>query len=86
MQQLLSAVEHLHSLQPPVIHRDIKPGNIMVLEHLEIRLIDFEIARVFKQDKNRDTRVMGSPVMLHRSSTGFIKVTAAVIYTPSERS
>jgi len=44
MQQLLSAVEHLHSLQPPVIHRDIKPGNIMVLEHLEIRLIDFEIS------------------------------------------
>ena len=64
MRQLLSAVEHLHSLQPPIIHRDIKPGNIMVLEHLEIRLIDFEIARVFKQDKNRDTRVMGSEMCI----------------------
>lgn len=71
MQQLLSAVEHLHSLQPPVIHRDIKPGNIMVLEHLEIRLIDFEIARVFKQDKNRDTRVMGSAGYASPEQYGF---------------
>lgn len=43
----------------------------MVLEHLEIRLIDFEIARVFKQDKNRDTRVMGSAGYASPEQYGF---------------
>lgn len=71
MRQLLSAVNHLHHLRPPIIHRDIKPGNIMVLDHLEIKLIDFEIAREFKLDKNRDTRVMGSAGYASPEQYGF---------------
>lgn len=71
MRQLLSAVEHLHQLQPPIIHRDIKPGNIMVLEHLDIRLIDFEIARVYKREQSRDTRVMGSAGYASPEQYGF---------------
>lgn len=60
MKQLLSAVSHLHHLRPPLIHRDIKPGNIMVMDQGQVYVIDFEIARVFKQDKSKDTQVLGS--------------------------
>lgn len=51
MQQLLSAVEHLHSLQPPVIHRDIKPDNILI-DKGHVVLIDFEIAKLMTTRKD----------------------------------
>lgn len=49
--QLLSAVEHLHSLQPPVIHRDIKPDNILI-DKGHVVLIDFEIAKLMTTRKD----------------------------------
>ncbi len=36
---------YLHGLNPPVIHRDIKPGNIMVRDTGELVLIDFGCVR-----------------------------------------
>lgn len=42
--QLLSALEYLHTQNPPVIHSDIKPANIMLKEDGNICLIDFNIA------------------------------------------
>jgi serine/threonine protein kinase len=39
--ELLSIVEHLHSLSPPLIHRDIKPGNVILAPGGEVWLVDF---------------------------------------------
>src|SRR5204863_1025804 len=37
---------HMHSQQPPLIHRDLKPDNIMLLEDQKsIKMIDFGTAR-----------------------------------------
>lgn len=45
-QQICDVLTLLHSQQPPVIHRDLKPDNIMLLEDgKSIRLIDFGTAR-----------------------------------------
>lgn len=41
--QILSAVEHAHSHN--IIHRDIKPLNIMITEEGVVKLTDFGIAR-----------------------------------------
>ncbi|WML36940.1 serine/threonine-protein kinase [Clostridium sp. OS1-26] len=53
-------VAYLHSFDPPIIYRDLKPSNIMITSSGKIVLIDFGISRVYKQDGNKDTIYMGS--------------------------
>jgi outer membrane protein assembly factor BamB len=49
MIQLCEVMSHLHNHKPqPVIFRDLKPSNIMLDPHGRIRLIDFNIAKVFE--------------------------------------
>ncbi len=39
--QILEILIYLHALNPPVIHRDIKPQNIIINDDGEIYLVDF---------------------------------------------
>ncbi len=43
--QLCDVLHYLHTRQPPVIFRDLKPSNVMVDRQSRLRLIDFGIAR-----------------------------------------
>lgn len=42
--QLCEALDYLHSQNPPIIHGDIKPANIMVTPEGDVCLIDFNIS------------------------------------------
>lgn len=44
MHQMCEVLEYLHSQRPPILHSDIKPGNIMVTENDDICLIDFNVS------------------------------------------
>lgn len=58
--QLLEVLDYLHTHDPVVVFRDLKPSNIMLTEQLELRLIDFGIARNYKQAQAQDTVKLGT--------------------------
>lgn len=43
--QLLDALTYLHSHQPPIIHRDIKPQNLKLTDENHIILLDFGLSK-----------------------------------------
>lgn len=58
--QLCDVLEYLHTRTPPVIYRDMKPGNIMLREDGTVKLIDFGIAREYKEGHTSDTQILGT--------------------------
>lgn len=59
--QLCEAVGFLHALNPSVIHRDIKPSNILINGKGELKLIDFDASRHYKEaPSSSDTRLLGT--------------------------
>lgn len=58
--QLCDLLDYLHSLDSPVVFRDVKPSNVIVGKDDSVRLIDFGIARTYKEGKASDTVHVGS--------------------------
>lgn len=60
--QILDALSYLHNNSPePIIYRDLKPSNLIVLPDGSIKLIDFGAARQFKKNSSDDTVYLGTP-------------------------
>ncbi|BCL79511.1 protein kinase [Ktedonobacteria bacterium brp13] len=59
--QLCDVLQYLHTQTPPIIYRDLKPSNIICSPRGQLYLIDFGIARYYKEGKRKDTIPLGSP-------------------------
>src|SRR6266516_3268912 len=59
--QLCRVLDYLHTREPSIIFRDLKPANVMRTFAGHLYLIDFGIARHFKPGQPRDTIPLGSP-------------------------
>jgi serine/threonine-protein kinase len=60
---LASALDHAHFRK--VIHRDIKPGNVMLSRSGQVKLTDFGIAKDLTQDDlTRQGLIIGTPAFL----------------------
>src|SRR5713101_4032438 len=60
MMQVCEALSYIHSRTPPIILRDLKPGNVMVTPEGDVQLIDFGIARRFDPNKRTNTENLGT--------------------------
>ncbi len=58
--QLCDVLGYLHTRQPAIIYRDMKPGNVMLKPDGKVTLIDFGTAREFKEKNLADTTCLGT--------------------------
>ncbi len=73
LDQALEILAYLHGLSPPVIHRDIKPGNLMLDAKDTVHLVDFGGVRHAVRQKGNTTMVGSfgymAPEQLHGEAT-----------------
>jgi tousled-like kinase len=51
--QVVSALKYLNEIKPPIIHYDLKPGNILLTEGNvcgEIKITDFGLSKVMDEE------------------------------------
>lgn len=60
--QICDVFHYLHTQNPPIIYRDMKPANVILQPNGNIMMIDFGTARRWKVDANRtsDTMLIGT--------------------------
>lgn len=69
--QLCDILSYLHGQSPPVIHRDLKPQNIILTDDGTVKLIDFGISRIYDADMKQDTVFYGTQGFAPPEQYGF---------------
>lgn len=77
--QLCDAVQHAH--RSLVIHRDLKPGNVLVTRDGTLKLLDFGIAKLTSQVSENATRIMTPEYASPEQLAGLPVTTASDVYS-----
>ena len=80
--ELCDVLAYLHRRPEPIIHRDIKPENVIVRPDGSVALIDFDIARTYREGGEADTVFFGTRAYAAPEQYGFAQTDArADIYS-----
>jgi len=63
--QLADALAYLHGQNPPLVHRDIKPGNLKITPSGLLKLVDFGLVKILASDEMTITIVQGRGTALY---------------------
>jgi len=63
--QIADALSYLHSQTPPILHRDIKPGNLKVTPSGLIKLVDFGLVKLLASEEMTITILQGRGTALY---------------------
>jgi serine/threonine-protein kinase len=63
--QLCDALTYLHSQEPPILHRDIKPGNLKLTPSGLLKLVDFGLVKVLAPGEVTITILQGQGTALY---------------------
>ncbi len=73
IKKLCDIISFLHTQNPPIVYRDLKPQNIIMTPNGKVSLIDFGISREDSKDKAFDTVIVGSRAFAAPEMYGFTK-------------
>ena len=59
IERVCDALSYLHSQDPPIVHRDVKPSNIKITPQGAVYLVDFGIAKVGSARERTETGALG---------------------------
>ena len=62
MLDVAEALQYLHSLKPPIVHRDLASKNVLLTKSLHAKIADLGLAKVFPHGAMLATAVPGTPV------------------------
>ena len=82
MLEICHALHILHHADPPIIYRDLKPENVIVTDEGKIKLLDFDAVREYKENRDRDTVMLGTKEYASPEQFGFTQTdTRSDIYS-----
>ncbi|SCW53856.1 Protein kinase domain-containing protein [Ruminococcaceae bacterium YRB3002] len=69
--RLCYGIKFLHDAPQRIIHRDIKLSNIIIAEDGDLKIIDYDAAKIYKPGSKRDTVLIGTEGMAAPEQYGF---------------